>query len=238
MNQQDKKQAAEPAAGKATAGEAGPASEKTAGAAQQKAPAPPAGEQPAAEEQPAGQPPEEAKEQPPEEGKEPAPEHTDKQPADGKEDALPALREQLAAAQSQAAEARDRLLRTAAEYDNFRRRSAREQDAAFNNGVSFAVGQILGILDTLEMAAHAETADENYKKGVLMTLDKAAAALSALKVEEIPAEGQPFDPNLHAAVGQAPATDEAPSGQVVQVYQKGYRIGEKVIRHAAVVVAE
>ncbi len=151
---------------------------------------------------------------------------------------LPALREQLAAAQKEAAEAKDRLLRTAAEYDNFRKRSAREQDAAFNNGVSFAVGQILNILDTLEMAARAETADENYKKGVVMTLDKAAAALSALKVEEIPAEGQPFDPNLHAAVGQAPATDETPSGQIVQVYQKGYRLDGRVIRHAAVVVAE
>lgn len=188
-----------------------------------------------AEPQPAAEP-----EQPAAEAEQPAAE-----PAAGEESeqeagqaSLPALKEQLAAAQKEAAEARDRLLRTAAEYDNFRKRSAREQDAAFNNGVSFAVGQILNILDTLEMAAKAETADENYKKGVVMTLDKAAAALSALKVEEIPAEGQPFDPNLHAAVGQAPATDEAPSGQIVQVYQKGYRLDGRVIRHAAVVVAE
>lgn len=154
------------------------------------------------------------------------------------EPSLPALKEQLAAAQKEAAEHKDRLLRTVAEYDNFRKRSAREQDAAFNNGVSFAVGQILNILDTLEMAARAETADENYKKGVVMTLDKAAAALAALKVEEIPAEGQPFDPNLHAAVGQAPAGEGVESGSIVQVYQKGYRLGDKVIRHAAVVVAE
>lgn len=149
-----------------------------------------------------------------------------------------ALKEQLAAAQKEAAEAKDRLLRTAAEYDNFRKRSAREQDAAFNNGVGFAVNQILTILDTLEMAAKAETADENYKKGVLMTLDKASAALAAMKVEEIPAEGEPFDPHLHNAVGQAPASEEAESGRIVQVYQKGYRIGERVIRPAAVVVAE
>lgn len=154
------------------------------------------------------------------------------------EPSLPALKEQLAAAQTEAAEYKDRLLRTMAEYDNFRKRSAREQDAAFNNGVSFAVGQILSILDTLEMAAKAETADENYKKGVVMTLDKAAAALAALKVEEIPAEGQPFDPNIHAAVGQAPAGEGVASGSIVQVYQKGYRLGDKVIRHAAVVVAE
>lgn len=142
------------------------------------------------------------------------------------------------AAEKAAAQAKDQLLRTAAEYDNFRRRSAKEQDAAFNNGVGFAVNQILTILDTLEMAANAACTDENYKKGVVMTLDKAAAALTALKVEEIPAEGQPFDPNLHNAVMQKPAEDGQKSGTVVQVFQKGYKIGDRIIRHATVVVAE
>ena len=142
------------------------------------------------------------------------------------------------AAEKAAAQAKDQLLRTAAEYDNFRRRSAKEQDAAFNNGVGFAVNQILTILDTLEMAANAACTDENYKKGVVMTLDKASAALTALKVEEIPAEGQPFDPNLHNAVMQKPADDGQKSGTVVQVFQKGYKIGDRIIRHATVVVAE
>ena len=142
------------------------------------------------------------------------------------------------AAEKAAAQAKDQLLRTAAEYDNFRRRSAKEQDAAFNNGVGFAVNQILTILDTLEMAANAACTDENYKKGVVMTLDKASAALTALKVEEIPAEGQPFDPGLHNAVMQKPAEDGQKSGTVVQVFQKGYKIGDRIIRHATVVVAE
>ena len=142
------------------------------------------------------------------------------------------------AAEQAAAQAKDQLLRPAAEYDNFRRRSAKEQDAAFNNGVGFAVNQILTILDTLEMAANAACTDENYKKGVVMTLDKASAALTALKVEEIPAEGQPFDPNLHNAVMQKPAEDGQKSGTVVQVFQKGYKIGDRIIRHATVVVAE
>ena len=142
------------------------------------------------------------------------------------------------AAEKAAAQAKDQLLRTAAEYDNFRRRSAKEQDAAFNNGVGFAVNQILTILDTLDMAANAACTDENYKKGVVMTLDKASAALTALKVEEIPAEGQPFDPNLHNAVMQKPAEDGQKSGTVVQVFQKGYKIGDRIIRHATVVVAE
>ncbi len=151
---------------------------------------------------------------------------------------IEALKAKLDDAEKKAAELKDRLLRTAAEYDNFRKRSAREQDAAFGNGLSWAVEQILPILDTLEMAATAPCADENYKKGVEMTLNKAADALAKLKVEEIQAQDQPFDPNLMSAVQQVPAQEGQESGAVVQVYQKGYRLGEKVIRHATVVVAE
>ena len=132
----------------------------------------------------------------------------------------------------------DRYLRMAAEYDNFRKRSQREADQKFNDGVSHAVTQILGILDTLDMAANAACADENYKKGVTMTLDKAAKALEALHITEIEALNQPFDPNLMNAVSQAPAADGQESGSVVQVFQKGYKIGDKIIRHAMVVVAE
>lgn len=148
------------------------------------------------------------------------------------------LKAQLEAAQAELAASKDRLLRTAAEYDNYRKRTTAEKDARFNDGISFAVTQILEILDTLEMAAGAPCTDEGYKKGVSMTLDKAAKALEKLKVEEIAALGQPFDPNLHAAVQQVPAAEGQESGQVVTVFQKGYKIGDKIIRHAAVVVAE
>lgn len=151
---------------------------------------------------------------------------------------LEAAKAKAEAAQAAADAAKDQLLRTAAEYENFRKRSAREQDAAFNNGVSFAVNQILVILDTLEMAANAPTADENYKKGVVMTLDKAAQAFKTLKVEEIPALGLPFDPEVHSAVLQQPAAEGQESGTIVQVFQKGYKLGDKVVRHATVVVAE
>lgn len=149
-----------------------------------------------------------------------------------------ALEQKLAKAQQEAEQLKDQLMRTAAEYDNFRKRSAREQDAAFNNGVGYAVNQILEILDTLEMAANVPTADEDYKKGVVLTLDKAAAALSTMKVEEIPAMGLQFDPNVHNAVMQQPAAEGQESGTVVQVFQKGYKMGDRVIRHATVVVAE
>ena len=151
---------------------------------------------------------------------------------------LEAAKAKADAAEKETAQLRDQLLRTAAEYDNFRKRSAREQDSAFGNGVSHAVEKILTILDTLEMAANAPTTDEAYKKGVVMTLEKAAAAFEALKVEEIPALNLPFDPEVHSAVMQQPAAEGQESGTVVQVFQKGYKLGDKVVRHATVVVAE
>ena len=100
--------------------------------------------------------------------------------------------------------------------------------------------QILGILDTLDMAANTACADENYKKGVTMTLDKAAKALETLHITEIEALNQPFDPNFMNAVQQGPQARRRgqESGSVVQVFQKGYKIGDKIIRHAMVVVAE
>lgn len=151
---------------------------------------------------------------------------------------LEAAKAQAQAAEAALSAAKDQLLRTAAEYENFRKRSAREQDAAFNNGVGFAVSQILSILDTLDMAANAPTTDENYKKGVTMTLDKAAKALDVLHVEEIESLGKPFDPNFMNAVQQVPAEEGQESGTVVTVYQKGYKLGDKIVRHATVVVAE
>ncbi len=151
---------------------------------------------------------------------------------------LEAVKAKLDAAEKNAAQVKDQLLRMAAEYENYRKRSSRESDQKFNDGVSFAVNQIIPILDTLEMAANAPCTDENYKKGVTMTLDKAAKALNALHVEEIEALGKPFDPNVMSAVQQLPATDGQESGTVITVYQKGYKLGDKIVRHATVVVAE
>ena len=147
---------------------------------------------------------------------------------------MEAVKAKLDAAEQNAAQAKEQLLRMAAEYDNYRKRSTREADQKFNDGISFAVNQIIPILDTLDMAANAPTTDENYKKGVVMTLDKAAKALEALHVEEIEA----LDPNFMNAVQQIPAPDGQESGTVVTVYQKGYKLGDKIVRHATVVVAE
>ena len=151
---------------------------------------------------------------------------------------LEAAKARAEAAEKEAAEAKDRLLRTAAEYENFRKRSAREADEKFGDGVSHAVNQILGILDTLDMAANAPCADDNYKKGVCMTLDKAEQALAKLNISEIEALGKEFDPNTMNAVQQVPAQDGQESGVVANVFQKGYMLGDKIIRHATVVVTE
>ena len=151
---------------------------------------------------------------------------------------LGAVKERLAGVEKSLAGAKETLMRTAAEYDNYRKRTAREKDATFNNGVTFAVTQLLPVVDTLEMAAAAPTEDENYKKGVEMTLTKCVEAFGKLGIQEIEALGKPFDPELHSAVMQDPATDEAPSGTVTRVLQKGYQLDGKVVRHAAVAVAE
>lgn len=79
---------------------------------------------------------------------------------------------------------------------------------------------LLPVLDTLEIAADAPTADESYKKGVTMTLDKCREAFGKMGVSEIEAQGKPFDPELHAAVLQQPSTDDMPSGTVTQVMRK------------------
>ena len=148
---------------------------------------------------------------------EPAAEKTEKKDWFGKKSKeLEAVKAKLEAAEQANTKLKDQMLRTAAEYDNYRKRSAREADQKFNDGVSHAVNQILAILDTLDMAANAECTDENYKKGVVMTLD----------------------PNFMNAVQQVPAEDGQESGTVVRVFQKGYMIGDKIIRHATVVVAE
>ena len=181
---------------------------------------------------------------------EPKPEKTDKADKADKTDKdkkdwfgkknreLESLKAKLETAENKAAELKDQLLRTAAEYDNYRKRTAREADQKFNDGVSHAVTQILAILDTLDMAAEAECSDENYKKGVLMTLDKAAKAFETLHITEIEALGQPFDPQFMNAVQQVPPEEGQESGTVVRVFQKGYKIGDRIIRHATVVVAE
>ena len=148
----------------------------------------------------------------------------------------PSLEEEIKKLQDQLNEANDRILRSAAEFDNFRKRTEKEKSSAVSLGVGSAIEKILPALDTLAMAAQAESKDEDYKKGVLLTVGLFENALKALGVEEIQAGGQQFDPKYHNAVSRESGDYE--SGTVVRVLQKGYKMGDRIIRHAIVSVAE
>lgn len=161
-----------------------------------------------------------------------------KQKASGTDmEARLAAAEQMASdAEGKLDEVKDSLMRTAAEYENYRKRSQKENEAAFGNGVGYAACELLPVLDTVEAAANAESSDEEYKKGVLLILDKSKEVFKKMGIEEIDAMGQPFDPELHNAVMQEEA-EGAESGTVTRVMQKGYIMHGRVIRHAMVAVA-
>ena len=134
-------------------------------------------------------------------------------------------------------ELNDRYLRMAAEYDNFRKRSQREREQAYNDAVSRAVTALLPTYDNLERAIKAETADTEYKKGVEMTMTQLTESLKGLNVTVIEASaGTTFDPNFHNAVMHV--EDENLGENVVAAeLQKGYMYRNTVIRHSMVQVA-
>ncbi|MDE7360669.1 MAG: nucleotide exchange factor GrpE [Oscillospiraceae bacterium] len=131
---------------------------------------------------------------------------------------------------------KDQLVRTMAEYDNFRKRSAREKDALRAEIITNVTSKFLPVMDNLERALNSECSDENYKNGVRMIFDSFMETLKGLGVEEIESDGAAFDPNFHQAVQRVEDSD-AESGTVVQTFAKGYKIGERVIRFAMVSVA-
>lgn len=131
----------------------------------------------------------------------------------------------------------DRFLRLAAEYDNFRKRSQREKDRVHADAVSRAVTALLPTYDNLERALQAETTDPEYKKGVELTMTQLMKSFGDLNVEVIAADpGTHFDPNMHDAVMHV-EDENLGESVIAEVFQKGFRIGDKVIRHAVVKVA-
>ncbi len=130
----------------------------------------------------------------------------------------------------------DARLRLAAEYDNFRKRTAKEKDASYGNGKSDAVAKILPVYDNLERALKQETQDAAYKKGVELTMTELTKILTALGVEIFGEVGDPFDPNFHNAVMRVDS-EELGENVIAQVFQKGFKIGDKVVRFAMVQVA-
>ena len=133
-------------------------------------------------------------------------------------------------------ETKDKYLRLMAEYDNYRKRTAKEKTETYNNAVSDSVTEILPVIDTFEMALKTECSDERFKTGVEKIYNMFRKSLEKLGVTEIEALGKEFDPNLHNAIKQVEETDYA-ENYVCEVFQKGYRLGKKVIRHSMVAVA-
>jgi molecular chaperone GrpE len=149
---------------------------------------------------------------------------------------LEGLKADREALQKKCDELGDRYLRALAEYDNFRKRTQREKDAIYGDAIADAVTKLLPILDSFERAREYPCADENFKKGIDMICNSVGEAFASLGVTEIPAEDQPFDPNLHNAVlhVEDPALGE---NRIAEVFRKGYRLGDRVIRFSMVKVA-
>ena len=133
-------------------------------------------------------------------------------------------------------ESKDKYLRLMAEYDNFRKRSAKERLDLSATIKGNTIGEILPVFDNFERALAAETEDTNYKAGVEMIFKQFGDMLTKLGVEIIDPIGQTFDPNIANAVNQI-EDENLGENEVAQVFQKGYKIGDKVIRYAMVVVA-
>ena len=141
------------------------------------------------------------------------------------------------ALQAQYDELNDRYLRMAAEYDNFRKRSRAERDSVHAEAVAYAVKALLATVDNLSRALAQPTEDAAYKQGIEMTYNQMMESFQSLGVTEIVSEpGTVFDPNLHNAVMHI---DDDSFGEYViaEVFQKGFQLGDKVIRHAMVKVA-
>jgi molecular chaperone GrpE len=153
--------------------------------------------------------------------------------------------EQVAELKEQAARANenwDRLLRTTADFDNFKKRAAREKQEAIKYANEGVMQKLVPVLDSLDMAlAAAQTAGpdagQSLQAGVTMVLQQLRNVLAEAGLEEVNALGQPFDPNFHEALSQQ-ETPEVPEGQVIQQLRKGYKLRDRLLRPASVVIAK
>ena len=149
-----------------------------------------------------------------------------------KEPTLEELGARVAELEALLKEKEDQHLRMAAEYENFRRRSREEKDAVYTEAVADTVGEILPIIDNLERAALYDD-ESKVKDGLVMIAKSVEGVFEKLKVEAVGKVGDTFDPNLHNAVLHA-EDDSLGEGEIVEVYQKGYKKGNKIIRFAMV----
>jgi len=130
----------------------------------------------------------------------------------------------------------DSYLRLAADYDNFRKRTVKEKEASYGHGKADAVEKLLPVYDNLERALNQPTEDAAYKKGVEMTMNQLVSIFTSLGVEIFGNVGDAFDPNIHNAVMHT-EDDSVEESTVTQVFQKGFKLGDKIVRFAMVQVA-
>lgn len=133
-------------------------------------------------------------------------------------------------------ELEDRYKRILAEFENSKKRSSKEREGLYNSILSDVVEVILPVVDNLENAAKVETGDEEYKKGIELVLKQLKDVLASKGVEEIKTVGETFDPELHEAVSSI-QDENLGEKEIAEEYRKGYKIGNRVIRHSMVVVA-
>ncbi len=151
------------------------------------------------------------------------------------------IEDKIAELEQKLEEQEDQNLRLQAEIQNMRRRNQKEREIATRYRSQDLAKEILPVIDNLERALETEATDEaskNLKQGINMVLDSFYKALEHAGVEEVEAEGQPFDPNFHEAYAQVPAEEGQESGMVAQVFEKGYKLHDRVLRAAKVTVTE
>ncbi len=158
------------------------------------------------------------------------------QEAEEKPDALAESQKKCEELAKQIEELNDKILRQYAEFDNYKKRTAREKDAMYDYATGQTILKIFPVLDVFEQALKTQTEDEAFYKGVAMIYERFLKILTELGVKETPGVGEAFDPNLHNAVSRC-ESEEFGENTVCQVYQTGYMLKDKVLRPAMVVVA-
>ncbi len=154
----------------------------------------------------------------------------DEQPKDETADKIKALEEEIA-------QQKDKFLRLAAEYDNYRKRTANEKLSIYDDATAKAVAEILPVADSVAMALESlKDADPEILKGVELISNQLAKSFEKLRIESYGKQGDAFDPNIHNAISKI---DDENLGEntIAQVFQTGYKIGDRIIRHAMVQVA-
>lgn len=165
-----------------------------------------------------------------------APETKAEETKDDKKKKKKDLKDALAQKEAELADQKDQHLRLMAEYQNYRNRTTEEKKKIYGDAKMDCVKELLNVMDTFERALEAPCTDENYKKGVELTFAQIQKAFEKLGVTEIAALGETFDPNLHNAIKQVDDS-EYESDKVCEVFQKGYLLGDRLIRPAMVAVS-